>query len=149
MSSRIRKLAILLCLSALSASSQALGKVFSESKSLCITPSAISCGDLMTIRLDAGNFYVDIDALDADEDAFSLDYSVELDNSSSCGIVIGSTMLRHGDTLKAQTLDFGTIELEPGETRRSQRRTFRFSREAAEDFDHVVFSINGQTTACE
>ncbi|MEZ5462797.1 hypothetical protein [Dokdonella sp.] len=76
----------------------------------------------------------------------SFKYSVEFDNRTRCNVTVGTTMMRHGNTLNAQTLDFGNIELEPMESRESKVMSFSPSKSESQKYEMVKFTFSGVAT---
>ncbi|MBX3648245.1 MAG: hypothetical protein KF766_11325 [Rhodocyclaceae bacterium] len=98
------------------------------------------------VHVKAGT--VEAHVIPQDRDDASFTYTVRFSNRTACKANIGSTIMQHGDTLNAQTLDFGNIELEAGQARESSSRRFTLSRSQSEKGVPVEFRFSGSVYAC-
>lgn len=127
-----------------SASSVQAVQSFKGDAPICISPS-LSCSASTSVWLPGGALRAEIRHRGFDNGNFSFDYVGEFTNNSRCRITIGSTLLRHGESnMAVQTLDWGLIQLDPGQSVRSQSvRTFRMSREQSERLQFVRLTFSG------
>ncbi len=141
----MKQFKIILCLiTFISASAFAVDiENFDEEFSICSKPSTISCDETERIRF--GDIYdsltIRFNTTSADEDSNTIDYKVEFDNNTDCDVTIGSTLLRHGDSI--DNLDWGNIEINANSSKTSKRHTFYFSNRDSDKYDDLTFSLNG------
>ena len=138
--SRCLLFAALTALSVLVASPARAAEHIKGEIKVCISPGS-NCSGFDTAYFGGGSLSVKVRNQGYDDTGF--DYTVEFDNRSRCEITIGTTMMRHGRTLNAQTLDFGNIDLAPGESRESGERRFSPSREESQKYEFVKFTYSG------
>lgn len=121
-------------------STNARVSAFSGEMNICVNAGP-NCFGLDFPRFDGGALTVSFRNRGFDEQSFQ--YTVEFTNQSDCDITIGSTMIRHGETLNAQTLDFGNIGLGARQSRESPTRTFSPSPAESAKHNSVVFTYSG------
>lgn len=133
-------LAVSLLACATGASAARTTETFKGEIDVC-TSASPSCFGSDFVHFSAGSMHVSLRNRGYDERSFQ--YQVEFDNSSDCDVTIGSTMLRHGDTLNAETLDFGNIDLQPRQSLESGENNFTLSRSESEKYVSVKFTYHG------
>lgn len=110
---------------------------------LCLVAGA-GCWGAHTSYFVGGELEVRV--LEVEYDDVRFDYQVRFANASDCRITIATTMMRHGDTLNAQTLDFGNLYVNPRQTELSRMMSFTPSRSEGARYSFVVFSYSGLAT---